>query len=148
MSSSDKKEAFKKMGFMNEPNMELYGGNCPKENYLDEDGDVKAIVYFLVYMSSNVGVYEITKKNWREVFFRITVLNEACGPFLVDENKNPITITPNMIHELIGLWVRGCEKNRTQFMLMIGKIYQQRTDRALKEFDDSFVAPLNEAVPA
>ena len=88
------------------------------ENYeelLDENKCLKAPFEGIVLATIQVGLDEITNKNWEEFYKRINFVEKVTGCYYYKDGK-PLYITQDEIKRLIGMHTNATKKTKTQFL--------------------------------
>ena len=67
--------------------------------------------YYLSFGSMAIGIGEITKANYKEVYARHKFLESKC-PITLDDVKNNIGLKTNVAKETRGRWLNRIAKNR------------------------------------
>ncbi|MFE6739858.1 hypothetical protein [Streptomyces tubercidicus] len=97
--------------------------------------------YPLQMWGMNLGMYEVTEKNWPEFFVRIRLYEEfGNAPMLKDSGK-PFSITPEVAQQHIGCKLGDKVEERAEWWLRIMKGRARTLEYAVTEFDGSIEFP-------
>lgn len=91
----------------------------------------------------NLGMYEVTEKNWPEFFVRIRLYEELVdGPMLkYTETDEPVTITPELAKQHIGCRLGDMNQERAAWWLRIMKNRARELEYAVEKFDPAMAFP-------
>ncbi|MFD4858366.1 hypothetical protein [Streptomyces atratus] len=91
----------------------------------------------------NLGMYEVTAKNWPEFFVRIRLYEElGNSPMLkYTETNEPVTITPELAKQHIGCRLGDMNEERAAWWLRIMNNRTRELEYAVEKFDGTVTFP-------
>ena len=91
----------------------------------------------LVWHSIGTGIPSITAENEDEVYARISLLESLYGASLVGPD-GPVYISPEYVHQHIGMWTNASRLTRAQFLKQQAASY---LDEKKRSFSRAFQDP-------
>ena len=121
--SSVKKEKFK---------MSLdYNLKGVKADYKSDD--VWPTTRALIFATANVGLGEITEKNWKEFFIRSYIVENIHGVWRYDEDCKEMPMQPQEVKDHIGLATNATNYTKQEFMEITDRVLRERAAYSLKD---------------
>jgi|TARA_R100000482_G_scaffold102283_2_gene45307 hypothetical protein len=90
----------------------------------------------LIFGTANVGLGEITEKNWKEFYIRSYIVENIHGVWRYDEDLNEIPIQPQEVKDHIGLATNASNYTKEEFMEITDKVLRERAAYHLKDLEE------------
>ena len=105
----------------------------------NEAGVLNPVTNALIWATMTVGFWEITRKNWKEFYWRIQFYEKTRGAMLnayKDGKPSEKYMTPKEIHDHIGLSTNAEQLTKLQFIKKVAKMDEQSCSYNIGEEDD------------